>query len=194
MYLADPGRYLFHKYEIGNICASEGNISCFHFLAPCCRERAVCFKFQVDLQGVLLFRNRFLSKTDLSARWPALQSRYQSHLFPAFCEIQLFATCPDSFCFCLQASLQRGQSWNWQIRSGAAQVLVASCNAHILFDTPPASISHHTSFCFGQIIEKVILRSGAPFHISIFRRQCLNSFLPDFWIALCFVGLSFEWN
>ena len=129
------------------------------------------------------------SETDLSAGWPALQSRYQSHLFPAFCEIQLFATCPDSFCFCLQASLQRGQSWNCKIRSGAAQVLVASCNAHILFDTPPASISHHTSFCFGQIIEKVILRSGAPFHISIFWRQCLNSFL---WILNSFMFCRFE--
>ena len=67
--------------------------------------------------AALLLRNRFLSKTDLSARFA--ESLTKSSVFRShFCEIQLFATCL-SFPFCLQASLHRGQSWNWKIRTGA---------------------------------------------------------------------------
>lgn len=129
-----------------------------------------------------MLRNRFLSKTDLSAGWPGLQSRYPSHLFSShICDF--FA----SFSFCLQTSLHRGQSWNWNWRSGALSVL-----ATLTFClTPPASISHH-SFCFGEIMEIVISRSGASFLNT--KSFDINVYIPffEFWTGMLSVYFGFE--
>ena len=145
--------------------ASEGNILNLVFISlPPCRERAVCFKlickvcYSPPAQKKISQQNRFVSSwvTSFAESLPK-SSVFRSH----FCEIQLFATCLFLFLsagISAQRAILELEDKKW--------VLVSSCNAHILFDTPPPQFHTTAAFVLGKSWNKLFQDLG-PFHIYV---------------------------